>query len=188
MFFAHTKQHKLYVCKTKTCQNWFPDHLSATIFPPCQGGRADHSSYSCGETKTKPQNADDGSSAWRDLKQPKHRELLSEKARSWSSLWMGGGIMRACARRPAVFPVNEWTSGSEPGQSDGACLGTEWARLWPRFCPSWTSELVGEELLWESGMRWALSGRDQDICPSCDRESLRDGRSLMFCTWVYPDW
>ena len=32
--------------------------------------------------------------------------------------------MRACARRPAVFPVNEWTSGSEPGQSDGACLGT----------------------------------------------------------------
>ena len=28
--------------------------------------------------------------------------------------------MRACARRPAVFPVNEWTSGSEPGHSDGA--------------------------------------------------------------------
>ena len=31
--------------------------------------------------KTEPQNADDGSSPWRDLKQPKHRELLLELSR-----------------------------------------------------------------------------------------------------------
>ena len=33
------------------------------------------------ETETKSQNADDGSSLWRDLKQPKHQELLLELSR-----------------------------------------------------------------------------------------------------------
>ena len=38
--------------------------------------------FTGGETKTKPLNADDGSSPWRDLKQPKHQELLLELSRT----------------------------------------------------------------------------------------------------------
>ena len=37
--------------------------------------------FTGGETETEPKNADDGSSPWRDLKQPKHRELLLELSR-----------------------------------------------------------------------------------------------------------
>ena len=34
-----------------------------------------------GETETEPKNADDGSSPWREMKQPKHGELLLELSR-----------------------------------------------------------------------------------------------------------